>query len=72
MSELPLYVQEADRKVDIRLHGKGNSKLHWRKAGQPRHLVDVVDSDQWVFNEELSLYTVQIVRPGFSHLGSRE
>ena len=35
-----------DGKVDIRLHGKGNSKLPWRKAGQPRHLVDVVDSDQ--------------------------
>ena len=35
-----------DRKVDIRLHGKGNLKLPWRKAGQPRHLVDVVDSDQ--------------------------
>ena len=34
------------RKVDIRLHGKGNSKLPWRKAGQPSHLVDVVDSDQ--------------------------
>ena len=35
-----------DRKEDIRLHGEGNSKLPWRKAGQPRHLVDVVDSDQ--------------------------
>ena len=35
-----------DRKVDMRLHGKGNSKLPWRKAGQPRHLVDVVDSEQ--------------------------
>ena len=34
------------RKVDIGLHGKGNSKLLWRKAGQPSHLVDVVDSDQ--------------------------
>ena len=34
------------RKVDTRLHGKGNSKLPWRKAGQPSHLVDVVDSDQ--------------------------
>jgi hypothetical protein len=34
------------RKVDIRLHGKGISKLPWRKAGQRRHLVDVVDSDQ--------------------------
>jgi len=42
------------RKVDIRLHGKENSKLPWRKAGQPRHLVDVVDSDQWVVNKELS------------------
>ena len=35
-----------DRKVNIRLHGKGYSKLPWRKAGQPRHLVDVVDSAQ--------------------------
>jgi len=26
------------RKVDIRLHGKGNTKLPWRKAGHPRHL----------------------------------
>ena len=37
-----------------RLHGKGNSKLTWRKAGQPSHLVDVVDSDQYVVNKELS------------------
>ena len=34
------------RKVDIRLHAKRNSELLWRKAGQPRHLVDVEDSDQ--------------------------
>ena len=33
-------------KVDIRLHGKENSKLLWRKAGRPSHLVDVMDSDQ--------------------------
>jgi hypothetical protein len=33
-------------RVDIRLHGKGNSKLPWRKADQPRHLVDMEDSDQ--------------------------
>ena len=39
-------VSEAARKVDTRLHGKGYSKLPWRKAGQPGHLVDVVDSDQ--------------------------
>ena len=52
--ELPLYWApylssgegvESDPK-QVRLHGKGNSKLPWRKAGQPRHLVDVVDSDQ--------------------------
>jgi len=30
----------------MRLHGKENSKLPWRKAGQPRYLVDVEDSDQ--------------------------
>ena len=35
-----------ERKVDIRLHEKDNSDLPWRKAGQPRHLVDVVDLDQ--------------------------
>jgi len=39
-------VTSSHRKVDIRLHGKGNPKLLWRKAGQPSHLVDVVDSDQ--------------------------
>ena len=27
-------------------HGRGTSKLPCRKAGQPSHLVDVVDSDQ--------------------------
>ena len=43
------------RKVDIRLHGKGNAKLPQRKAGQPSHLVDVVDSDQQDVNKELSL-----------------
>jgi hypothetical protein len=32
--------------VDIRLYGKGNSKIPWRKAGRPRPLVVVVDSDQ--------------------------
>ena len=42
-------------KVDIRLHGEGNSKLPWRKAGQPSHLVDVVDSNQKVVNKEFSL-----------------
>ena len=30
----------------MRLHGKGNSKIPWRKAGQPSYLVDVEDSDQ--------------------------
>ena len=45
-SLLPAPLVHTLRKVDIRLHGKGNSKLPWRKAGQPSHLVDVVDSDQ--------------------------
>ena len=36
----------ASRKVDVRLPGKGNSKLPWRKAGPPNHLDDKVDSDQ--------------------------
>ena len=40
------HLAMVNRKVDIRLHGKGNSKIPWRKAGQPGHLVDVVDSDQ--------------------------
>ena len=40
--------------TDIRLHGKGNSELSWRKAGH-LHLVDVVDSDQEVINQEPSL-----------------
>ena len=43
-----------NRKVDIRLHGKGNSKLPWRKAGQPKHLVDVEDLDQERVKKELS------------------
>ena len=37
------HVSKHARKVDIRLHGRGNSKFPWRKAGQPSHLVDVVD-----------------------------
>jgi len=41
-------------KVNIRLHGKGDSKHPWRKAEQSRHPVDVVDSDQQVVNKELS------------------
>ena len=45
------------RKVDVRLPGKGNSKLPWRKAGPPNHLDDKVDSDQQVVNKELSLWT---------------
>ena len=38
--------RKGDRMVDIKLHGKGNSKILWRKAGQPNYLVDAVDSDQ--------------------------
>ena len=34
------------RKVDVRLPGKGNSKLPWREAGPPNHLDDTMDSDQ--------------------------
>ena len=41
-----VIVNKRNRKVDITPHGEGNSKLPWRKAGQPRHLVDVVDSDK--------------------------
>ena len=31
---------------DVRLPGKGNSKLPWREAGPPNHHDDKVDSDQ--------------------------
>ena len=34
------------RKVDVRLPGKGNSKLLWREAGPLNHLDDTMDSDQ--------------------------
>ena len=34
------------RKVDVRLPGKGNSKLLWREAGPLDHLDGIVDSDQ--------------------------
>jgi len=37
----PIFVAD-DRKVEIRLHGKGNSRLPWRKARHPSE----VDSDQ--------------------------
>ena len=40
--------ESENRKVGIRLHGKKNSELSWRKAGQPSHLVAVVDWDQYV------------------------
>ena len=39
-------VKSWNRKVAMWLHGEGNSKLPWRKAGQPSHPVDVVDSVQ--------------------------
>jgi len=44
------------RKVDVRLPGKGNSKLPWREAGPLNHHDDIVDSDQQVVNKELSLW----------------
>ena len=34
------------RNLDVRLPGKGNSKLPWREAGPLNHLDDIVDSDQ--------------------------
>ena len=34
---------------------KRKLKLPWRKAGSFDHHDDIVDSDQWVVNEELSL-----------------
>ena len=44
----------ATRKVDVRLPGKENSHSHGAK---PVHLIIrvIVDSDQWVVNQELSL-----------------
>ena len=44
------------RKVDVRLPGKGNLKLPWREAGPLNHHDNIVDSDQQVVNEELSLW----------------
>ena len=55
LGQVPVCIRLDYRKEDIRLHGKGNSKLPWCKAGQPRDLVDVVDSDRYVVNKELSL-----------------
>jgi len=49
------YFAVLSRKVDVRLPGKGNSKLPWRETGPLNHLDDVMDSDQWVVNRELSL-----------------
>ena len=50
--------------LGARLHGceegrckatwRRESKLPWRKAGPPKHLDDIVDSDQWVVNKELN------------------
>ena len=34
------------RKVEVRLPGKGNSKLPWREAGPLHHPDDIIDSDQ--------------------------
>ena len=46
------------RKADVRLPEKENSKLPWREAGP----LDIVDSDQWVVNKELSLLGVTPLR----------
>ena len=46
------------RKVDIRLHGKGNSNSHGARPVHQKHLRhDEVDPDKLVVNEELSLST---------------
>ena len=47
---------EQDRKVDVRLPGKGDSNSQ-REASPPDHHDDEVDSYQKVFNKERSLYT---------------
>ena len=39
-------VSALTRRVDVRLPGKGDSKLPWREAGPLDHLDDIVDSDQ--------------------------
>ena len=36
---------------------KKELKLPWREAGPPDHLNDEVDSDQYVVNQEVSLFT---------------
>jgi len=43
-------VKAPSRKVDVRLPGKGDSKLPWREAGPLDHQDDIVDSDQQVVN----------------------
>jgi len=48
-------MRKVDRKVHIKLPGKGNSNSHG-EACPPHHLVDEVDSNQQVVNEELSLW----------------
>ena len=45
LGELLDNVALLDRKVDIRLPGKGISNS-WREAGPPNHHDDKVDSDQ--------------------------
>jgi len=50
------------RKVDIRLPGKGKSKLPWSEAGQPNHPDEDLDSDKKVVNREVSLITVSAKR----------
>ena len=48
-------VREVFGKVDIRLHGKGDSNSHGAKPVHHNHVADKVDSDQQVVNKDLSL-----------------
>jgi len=43
------------RKLDIRLHGKGNSNSHGARPVYYNHPDSKVDSIQWVVNKERSL-----------------
>ena len=47
----PAAAAAPDRKVDIRLHGKGNSSSHGARPVYKNHLDDKEDSDQLVVNK---------------------
>jgi len=42
---------------------KREFKLPWREACPPNHHDDQVDSDRWVVNKEVSLYSLRALNP---------